>query len=181
MRGYIRLVRRIRDSRQMYDARRSKATSLHVLYRMQASGRPAARLAHVTALLTWLEREHRWIPADPWIPTPGRLKRVLASFNAVRAAQRDTIRLLTYLTRPIVNGESPTQIFAKLEDARHHLEWGRGRKLRRHAEETGLQARLADESAQQARLDAALAAQAADPDSYRIQWHPEGPLQEARR
>src|SRR3972149_6620488 len=120
-------------------------------------------------------------PAAPGTPTPGRLKRVLASFNAVRAAQRDTIRLLTYLTRPIVNGESPTQIFAKLEDARHHLEWGRGRKLRRHAEETGLQARLADESAQQAPPDAAPPAQAADPDSYRIQWHPEGPLQEARR
>jgi len=178
VRGYFKLMRHVRDSRRMYDARRSKATSLHNLYRMQASGRPAARLTHVSALLTWLDREHRWIPEDPWIPTPGQLKRALATFLAVRSAQRETIRILTYLTRPIVNGESPTQIFAKLEDARHHLEWGRGRKLRRHAEQTALQARLADESAQQARLDAALAAQASVPDSYRIQWDPEGPLQE---
>ena len=96
--------------------------------------------------------------------------------NVLGAIGNTPLVQLTHL-----NGSEGVKIFAKLEDARHHLEWGRGRKLRRHAEETGLQARLADESAQQARLDAALAAQAADPDSYRIQWHPEGPLQEARR
>jgi len=163
----------------MLTARSEKIDRLHMLYRTQSGGVALARRKQVASLLAWLrvERERLETAEDHRIvPTPAWLRERISDQKAIRSAQRDLISLLIYLTTPIVNGESPTQIYAKLENGRNYHGWRRQREARRAMQEAIDAAKLADET-ERAAFTATLREQAAalSADSV-MQVDPDSPL-----